>query len=162
MIVGRREEPLKEIANKNDKITYVVADVVKNEDIENIISEVKKRYGKLDVLVNNAGVAPVTPLENQTMEEFDQVFDINVKGVVNLTKQALPLLKESKGNVVNISSAVANNPLANMSVYSSSKAALNTLTIVWAKELAKYGIRVNSVAVGPIETPIYEKTALSE
>lgn len=81
--------------------------------------------------------------------------------MVDIGVQALPLLQASKGSIINISSAVANNPLPGMSVYSASKAALKTLSIVWAKELAKDGIRVNSIAVGPIETPIYEKTDLS-
>ena len=162
VIVGRSEGPLQETSNMHQNISYVVGDVSKTEDVTKLIQYVTNTFGQLDVVVNNAGVAPVVPLEAQTLEEFDRVFNINVRAVVDIAKQALPLLKASKGNIVNISSAVANNPLANMSVYSASKAAMDTLTIVWAKELAKDGIRVNSVAVGPIETPIYEKTALSE
>lgn len=106
-------------------------------------------------------MAPVTPITEQTLTEFDAVFNINVRAVVDLTTQALPLLQEIKGSIINIRSAVANQPLPNMSIYSVSKAALKTLTFVWAKELAKDGIRVNNIAVGPIETPIYEKTELS-
>ena len=106
-------------------------------------------------------MAPVTPITEQTLTEFDAVFNINVRAVVDLTTQVLPLLKEIKGSIINIRSAVANQPLPNMSIYSASKAALKTLTFVWAKELAKDGIRVNNIAVGPIETPIYEKTELS-
>ncbi|GAA0137466.1 SDR family oxidoreductase [Paenibacillus sp. YSY-4.3] len=162
VIIGRSEDTLQESANQHSNISYMVADVGNSDNLSHILSEIQNRLGKLDILINNAGVAPVTPLAEVDMSEFDNVFRVNVRGVVDLTKQALPLLKESKGNVINISSAIANNPMPNMSIYSSSKAAVTTLTKVWAKELAIDGIRVNSVAVGPIKTPIYDKAGLSE
>jgi Dehydrogenases with different specificities (related to short-chain alcohol dehydrogenases) len=161
VITGRKEAPLKETAALHGNISYIVADAGKTEDVSRILAEIKQKFNRLDIIVNNAGMAPVTPIAEQTLAEFDTVFNINVRAVVDLTTQALPLLKESKGSIVNIGSAVANQPLPNMSVYSASKAALKTLTFVWAKELAKDGIRVNNIAVGPIETPIYEKTELS-
>ena len=156
VITGRKEAPLKETAALHGNISYIVADMGKTEDVSRVLVEIKQKFNRLDIMVNNAGMAPVTPIA-----KFDTVFNINVRAVVDLTTQALPLLKESKGSIVNIGSAVANQPLPNMSVYSASKAALKTLTFVWAKELAKDGIRVNNIAVGPIETPIYEKTELS-
>ena len=162
LIIGRTEETLQEAASQHSRISYVVADIERPGDNEHIVSEIKQRYGKLDILVNNAGVAPVTPFSEMSMNEFDKVFGVNVRGPVELTKQALPLLKATKGNVINISTAIVYKPMANMSPYAGSKAALNMLTRVWAKELASEGIRVNSVGVGPIETPIYEKTELSE
>lgn len=161
VITGRKEAPLKETAALHGNISYIVADVGKTEDVSRILAEIKQKFNRLDIIVNNASMAPVTPIADQTLAEFDAVFNINVRAVVDLTTQALPLLKESKGSIVNIGSAVANQPLPNMSVYSASKAALKTLTFVWAKELAKDGIRVNNIAVGPIETPIYDKTELS-
>lgn len=161
VITGRKEAPLKETAALHGNISYIVADVGKTEDVSRILAEIKQKFNRLDIIVNNAGMAPVTPIADQTLAEFDAVFNINVRAVVDLTTQALPLLKESKGSIVNIGSAVANQPLPNMSVYSASKAALKTLTFVWVKELAKDGIRVNNIAVGPIETPIYDKTELS-
>lgn len=161
VITGRKEAPLKETAALHGNISYIVADAGKTEDVSRILAEIKQKFNRLDIIVNNAGMAPVTPIADQTLAEFDAVFNINVRAVVDLTTQALPLLKESKGSIVNIGSAVANQPLPNMSVYSASKAALKTLTFVWAKELAKDGIRVNNIAVGPIETPIYDKTELS-
>lgn len=161
VITGRKEAPLKETAALHGNISYIVADAGKTEDVSRILAEIKQKFNRLDIIVNNAGMAPVTPIAEQTLAEFYTVFNINVRAVVDLTTQALPLLKESKGSIVNIGSAVANQPLPNMSVYSASKAALKTLTFVWAKELAKDGIRVNNIAVGPIETPIYDKTELS-
>ncbi len=162
MIIGRNEDTLQESAAQNSKITYVIADIGNSDDIKHIIAEIEKRYGKLDILVNNAGMAPVTPFSEVEMSEYDNVYRVNVRGLLELTKETLPLIKATKGNIINISTALVHSPLANMSIYSSSKAAVNALTRVWAKELAKDGVRVNSVGVGPIETPIYDKTDLSE
>ncbi|TCP97317.1 NAD(P)-dependent dehydrogenase (short-subunit alcohol dehydrogenase family) [Cricetibacter osteomyelitidis] len=161
IITGRNAETLNEAAKAHQNLTALAVDVGNTDGVKTLLGEVAHRFGRLDIIVNNAGMAPVTPIGEQTLEEFDRVFNINVRAVVDLTRQALPMLKASKGRIINISSAVANQPLPNMSVYSASKAALKTLTAVWAKELAKDGIRVNSVAVGPIETPIYEKTDLT-
>lgn len=161
LVTGRKEAPLKETAALHENIAYIVADAGKSEDVARIVNEAQSRFGGLDIIVNNAGMAPVTPIAEQTLAEFDAVFNINVRAVVDITQQALPLLKASHGAIINIGSAVANQPLPNMSVYSASKAALKMLTFVWAKELAKDGIRVNNIAVGPIETPIYDKTELS-
>lgn len=161
VITGRKEAPLQEAVKLHENISYITADVGKTEDVSRILSEIQRKFDRLDIIVNNAGMAPVTPIAAQTLSEFDAVFNVNVRAVVDLTQQALPMLKASQGSIINIGSAVANQPLPNMSVYSASKAAVKTLTLVWAKELAKDGIRVNNISVGPIETPIYEKTALS-
>lgn len=162
IIVGRTEASLKETASEHGRISYIVVDIGKPDDVARVIDEIASRHGKLDVLVNNAGVAPVSPFSQLDMREHDEVFLINVRGLVDLTRQALPLLQTSRGNVINISTSVVDKPMANMATYAASKAAVNTYTRVWAKELATHGIRVNSVGVGPIQTPIYDKTELSE
>lgn len=161
VIIGRTEASLKESASQSDRISYVVADVGKTEDLARALEQTKARHGGLDILVNNAGVAPVTPFSQLDMAEYDEVFQVNVRGLVDLSRQALPLLKASKGNIVNISTSIVDKPMANMSTYGASKAAVNMFTRVWAKELAGDGVRVNSVGVGPIWTPIYKKTELS-
>jgi NAD(P)-dependent dehydrogenase (short-subunit alcohol dehydrogenase family) len=162
VITGRHEETLKESVGKNGSIRAVVADAAKPADVARVIGDVKAKEGRLDILVNNAGVAPVRPLSEATPEHVNEVLDTNVGGVVETTRQALPLLKESKGNVVNISSVVADKPFPNFSVYSASKAAVLALTRSWAQELAADGIRVNAVSPGPIETPIFGKMGLAE
>lgn len=161
IIVGRTEDTLKESAKQDNKISYIVSDIERTEDIKRLLNEVNTCFGKLDILINNAGVAPVTSFAEMSMSEYDKVFGVNVRALMDLTKQALPMLKEQKGNVINISTAIVHRPMANMSTYAGSKGAVNLLTKVWAKELALEGVRVNSVGVGPIETPIYEKTDLS-
>lgn len=161
IIIGRTETTLAEAADQHERISYQVADIGRSDDLQRVIDDIESGYGKLDILVNNAGVAPVTPFADLDMAEFDKVFQSNVRGLVELTHKALPMLKNSRGNIVNISTSIVDKPMANMAVYAASKAAVNMFTRVWAKELAADGIRVNSVGVGPIETPIYEKTDLS-
>lgn len=160
-IIGRTEATLRDAAAQHDGIAFLVADLGRSDDLARVMADISARQGRLDILVNNAGVAPVTPFAQLDMAEFDQVFQSNVRGLVDLTRQALPLLRSSRGNVINISTSIVARPMANMGIYAASKAAVNMLTRVWAKELAGDGIRVNSVGVGPIETPIYDKTDLS-
>lgn len=85
---------------------------------------------------------------------------MNVAGLIEVTRQVLPLLCEARGTIVNVASIVADQPFANMSVYAASKAAVLALTRAWAQELAPQGVRVNVVSPGPIETPIYGKMGL--
>lgn len=157
VITGRDEATLKESAAQHEAISYVAADVTSQADIDRTISEVESRHGRLDLLVNNAGIAPLLPLEHVTEEHVESVFDVNVKGLVLTTLKSLPLLKASRGGIVNISSALADRPFPGASIYSATKGAVNTLSKAWAKELAPDGIRVNIVSPGPIETPIYGK-----
>lgn len=161
LIVGRSEEPLKETASLNSNISYITADLTTDKGIDKIVKELSDRFGGLDVLVNNAGWSPVHPFEEETMEEIQRAFDINVFAVCHLVLNTLPMLKESKGNIVNISSTAIRNHLINMSVYSAAKAAVDMFTKVWAKEFAPFGVRVNSVSPGPIESPIYDKLGIS-
>ncbi|MFJ9705744.1 SDR family NAD(P)-dependent oxidoreductase [Streptomyces sp. NPDC101234] len=162
VIVGRNEDSLVSTAEGFDSLEYVVADITNTADIEAVIAHITERHGRLDVVINNAGMAPVQPLENLDMAQFDQVYAVNVRGLVDVTRQALPLLKESRGSVINLSSSLVDNPMTTMPAYSSAKAAVNQLSKVWAKDLARHGIRVNYMSVGPIESPIYDKTDQSE
>lgn len=162
LILGRTEATLQETAAANDNITYSVADLEKEADLDRIVAEIKQRYGKLDILVNNAGWAPVTPFSEVKMEEYDKVSSINVRALVNMTLHVLPLLKASRGNIINMSSVICKNHLLNMSMYAGTKAAVEIFTKIWAKELAPDGVRVNAIGVGSIETPIYGKTELSD
>lgn len=161
-LVGLDEEELRESAAFDSKMAYMAGDITKEETLDKVTAEIKNRYGRLDILVNNAGWAPVTPLATVKMEEYDRVFAINVRALVNMTIHVLPLLKESRGNIINMSSAVCENHLLNMSMYAGTKAAVEIFTKIWAKELAKDGVRVNALSIGSIETPIYGKADLSE
>ena len=162
LIVGRTETTLVETAAYSDKISYLAIDLESEDGIRTIIRTVGERYGRLDILVNNAGWAPVTPFATMKIDEYDKVFAINVRAVVMLTQACLPMIKAAKGNILNVTTTMTTTPIATMANYAASKAAVYTMTRAWAKELAKDGVRVNSLGVGPIETPIYGKTELSD
>ena len=161
VITGRNETTLKEAAELHGDIEYVVADVSKTEDVQKVLKHVEDKYGKLDILVNNAGIAKFLPLADVDLEHIDEQFNTNVRGLVDMTRQALPLLIASKGSVINNASVVADDPMMGGSVYSATKAAVVALTKSWARELAGEGVRVNVVSPGPIETPIFGKTGMA-
>ncbi len=162
LITGRNENTLIESAAQHDNIDWVISDVSKHADVTKTITHIKNTYKRLDVLVNNAGVATPIPFEQITLEHYDDIFNINVRGLIDMTLRSLPLLKESKGNIINIASIVADDPFPGFSIYSASKGAVITLTKGLAKEFAEYGIRVNAISPGPIETPLFNKMGLSE
>jgi NAD(P)-dependent dehydrogenase (short-subunit alcohol dehydrogenase family) len=163
VITGRREAPLRASAERHARITYVVADIGKPADAARTIGEVRARLGRLDTLVNNAGVMEMVPLADASVDHVRRTWETNVLGLVETTRLALPLLRESKGTIVNLATIVADQPFANMSVYCATKAAVLALTRAWAQELGPEGIRVNAVSPGPIATPMFsaEKLGIS-
>ncbi len=120
-------------------------------DSQALIDEVIKSTGKLDILVNNAGVFEMAALEQIDVQHYERVFDVNVKGVIATTTAALKKLSDG-GRIINISSVAAHHSMAGASVYSATKAALNTLTRIWAQELGARRITVNGVAPGSTTT----------
>ncbi|MDJ0521757.1 MAG: glucose 1-dehydrogenase [Planctomycetota bacterium] len=162
VITGRSEGTLTESAGQHESIRHVVADVTSEDDINRTIESVKSENGRLDVLVNNAGIAPPGPLAEVDAAHIDALLGVNVKGLVLTTKAALPLLSDGGGAVINISSAVGDRPMPGFSVYSATKGAVNTLSKAWARELAPAGIRVNIVSPGPIETPLFDALQMSQ
>jgi NAD(P)-dependent dehydrogenase (short-subunit alcohol dehydrogenase family) len=162
LITGRNENTLIESAAQHENIDWVISDVSSHDDVIKTVAHINKAYKRLDVLVNNAGIAPVVPFEQVTLEHYDKVYNVNVRGLIDMTQASLSLLKENKGNIINISSIVADDPFPGFSIYSSSKGAVITFSKGLAKELAGYGIRVNAVSPGPIETPLFNKMGLSE
>lgn len=123
-----------------------------SDSIEENINDVISRFGKIDILVNNAGITDTKSLLNTTDFDFQNMFDVNVFGLVRVTRAVLKYMKETGGSIINTSSMVGINGGKNQSAYSASKFAVNGLTISWAKELGEYNIRVNAVAPGVVET----------
>lgn len=162
LITGRNEDNLKASADQHENISYFIADVSDPADTAKTIKHVEQTYGALDILVNNAGVALPAPLEHSSLEDFDLLFNTNVRGLYEITRQALPMLEKSKGVILSTASGAAVLPTANAAAYSATKAAVVALTKAWAKELAPKGIRVNVVSPGLTETPAWGKTGLSE
>lgn len=162
LITGRREKTLKQSSTRHDNIDYLVADITKSKDVEAMIKAIEQRLGHLNVLVNNAGVAPMQTFEQTILKDFDDTFAVNVRGLLHVSLNCLPLLKKAWGCIVNISSVAGTRPIAPMFAYSASKAAVDNMTRSMAQDLVAHGVRVNAVSPGPIETPIFNKMDLSE
>ena len=141
-----------EIAANGGKAIAVQGDVSRADDVRRLFAAAKEAFGALDVLVNNAGVFQFAPLEAVTEDEFHREFNTNVLGLLLATQEALKHFGPSGGNVINISSIVSTNPVANSVVYSATKGAVDTITRALAKELGERKIRVNAIAPGGVET----------
>lgn len=141
-----------DIVKAGGKAVAVQGDVAKSADVEKLFAEAKKAYGRVDVLVNNAGVYQFAPLEEVTAELFHRQFDINVLGLLQASREAVKYFGAEGGNIINISSVVSQLGLPGSSVYAATKGAVDTITQVLAKELAPRKIRVNSINPGGVET----------
>jgi 3-oxoacyl-[acyl-carrier protein] reductase len=141
-----------EIAARDGKAVAVQGDVSKAADVKRLFAETKRAFGPLDVLVNNAGVYAFEPLEAVSEGEFHRQFNTNVLGPLLTTQQALNHFRPEGGSVINVSSVVSENPVPNSVVYSTTKAALDSITRVLALELGPRQIRVNAIAPGGVET----------
>ncbi|MGB2636078.1 MAG: glucose 1-dehydrogenase [Candidatus Acidiferrum sp.] len=161
-ISGRNQKTLEEAAKSlGNGVLAVKADTAKLEDIGQFLGEVNKKFGKIDVLFVNAGVAKFAPLNETPEAIFDEQFDINIKGAYFTIQKALPYLNDGASIVFNTSVAGSTGTPAT-SAYSATKAALRSLTRTAAAELAERKIRVNAVAPGPIVTPIFGRTGLPQ
>ncbi len=153
---------VKRITDKGGKAVAVQADVSKPGDITRLFAETKRAYGQLDVLVNNAGVYEFSPLESVTVEHFHKQFDLNVLGLLLTTQEAVKLIGNKGGSILNISSIVGPMPVASASVYSATKAAVDAITVSLSKELGPKKIRVNSLNPGMVETDGFRSAGLAE
>jgi 3-oxoacyl-[acyl-carrier protein] reductase len=141
-----------EIKAKGGKAVAVQGDFSKKEDIGKVFGEVKKTFGRLDTLVNNAGVYTFTPLEQVTAEEYYRIFDLNVLGLLLASKESLKYFGPEGGSIINIGSVVSSLTPPGSSVYTATKGAVDAITHVLAKELGPKNIRVNSINPGMVET----------
>jgi 3-oxoacyl-[acyl-carrier protein] reductase len=146
------EKVVAEITGKGGKAVAVQADVASPEDIRRLFAETKRAFGRLDVLVNNAGVYDFAPLEAITPEHFHRQFDLNVLGLILTTQEAVKHFGPEGGSVVNISSVVGKLALPNATVYSATKAAVDSVTRTLSAELGPKKVRVNAVNPGMVVT----------
>lgn len=146
------EKTARAVTDAGGKAVVIGGSVAVAADRDALFAEVKERFGRIDVLVNNAGVYGMFPLEAAEESEFDRQYNTNVKGLLFTTKTALPLFGPDGGSVINVSSVVATRSFPNSSVYASTKGAVDTITRVLSAELGPKKIRVNSLSPGLIKT----------
>jgi NAD(P)-dependent dehydrogenase (short-subunit alcohol dehydrogenase family) len=162
VISGRDQKTLDEaVENIGDSAVAVRADVSKLGDLDKLYKIVADKFGKIDVLFANAGIAKFAPVADSGEALFDEQFDVNVKGVYFTIQKALPLLNDGASIIIN-SSVVNETGIANGSVYAATKAAVRSFARTLTAELVGRGIRVNVVSPGPIVTPIFGRTGLSK
>ena len=146
------DKAVADIKAKGGKAVAVRGDVSKVEDVKTLVAETRKAFGRLDVLVNNAGVYKFAPLEEISEAEYQRQFGVNVLGPLQTTREALPLFGPQGGSVINISSIVSRMGIPGSAVYAGTKGALDTITQVLARELGARKIRVNSINPGMVES----------
>ena len=160
IITGRNKERVEKAAQELS-VTGIVADVKNISAIENLAEQVKKDFGNIDILFVNAGIFQPAPIGQISEEMFDHQMNINFKGAVFTTEKFLPILNNG-ASIINLSSVNAYTGMPNTAIYAASKAALNSYTRTAATELAPRKIRINAVNPGPIATPIFSKTGMSD
>ena len=160
VITGRNKQAVEKAAAELG-VTGIVADQSDLDQIGRLAAEVKEKFGKIDVLFLNAGLATFSPVETATEEHYDTIMNLNVKGVYFTVQKFLPIINDG-GSIIFTTSVNAVLGMPDSSVYAASKAALLSINKVLARELAPRKIRVNAVSPGPIATPIYGKLGLTE
>lgn len=169
VITGRNQDSLNNVAKQCEEISPtklkplpIIADMNKENDIENIVKATIDHFKKLDVLINNAGVLESGTIETTSLEQYDRVMNVNVRGPYYLTMLTVPHLIESKGSIVNVSSVTGMRSFPNVLAYCMSKSALDQFTRCVALELAAKGVRVNAVNPGVIATGLHKKGGMDE
>lgn len=162
VIHGRNKKTLDEAAAAIGNNTLAVqGDVANLADLDALFAKISDRHKKIDILVANAGIAGFTPIDQVNEKTFDEISDINFKGLFFTVQKAVPLL--NKGASIILVSSVANQMgMATFSVYSATKAAVRSLSRTLSAELLPKGIRVNTLSPGPIETPIFDRMGMTK
>ena len=169
-LTGRNEANLKRTSDecvhvqpaKTEQPLMVRADVTSEADVNKLVDATIKKFGRLHILVNNAGINERGSIESTSLEQYDRIMNVNVRSVYHLTMLCVPYLIKTRGNIVNVSSIAGSRSLSNEIAYSVSKSALDQLTSCAALDLASKGVRVNSVNPGFIFTDIHTRGGMSD
>ncbi|MAU58574.1 MAG: short-chain dehydrogenase [Flavobacteriaceae bacterium] len=139
--------------NDNLKTKTIITDITNNQDVTKILNSIPK---KIDILINNAGIGLVGNIENTDEKDFDKIFEVNVKGLFNITKVIIPRMKQNGGSIINMASTAAIVGIDDRFAYSASKGAVMSMTNSIAKDYLSYGIRCNSISPGRVHTPFVD------
>jgi len=166
VLVGRNHENLAAVENEikaqGAENLIVAADLYAVGAAQKIITAVMEKFSRLDVLVNAAGIIANGTIENTTLQDWDQMMDVNVRVIFQLMQAATPALIQTRGNIVNVSSVTGTRSFPNVLAYCVSKAALDQLTRCAALELAAKGVRVNAVNPGVVITNLHRRSGFDE
>ena len=159
LFVARREEPLKEAVARLEgfDVSWFSADVTKTEDVKAMVATALERYGKIDILINNAGTTYRCPMEEFPDEEYDRIININMRSCFLCTKYVgQEMLKNGKGSIINIGSGAGGHAIRNSAAYCTSKGGMVMMTKASAADWATKGVRVNIIMPGTFFTPLLE------
>jgi NAD(P)-dependent dehydrogenase (short-subunit alcohol dehydrogenase family) len=164
--VGRNEKELSalrdQVQGKKGAIKVHLADIRETTQVERLINNTIQNFGQIDVLVNSAGIIMNGTIENTTLDDWDKMFNINLRSVFFVMQKCLPHLEKTKGNIVNVSSVAGTRSFPNILSYCVSKAAIDQLTRCAALELAPKGVRVNAVNPGVVVTNLHKRGGMAD
>lgn len=163
ILVGRTEKTLRDtqnlIVHQGGKAAFFTADITSDQQVTTLVTTILNQYGHVDILVNNAGISKEYTLLDMPISVWDDIYNTNLRSVMLLTKALLPSMVERKcGNIVNIGSGAALRGLPGSIAYSVSKAGVVCFTQTLGDEVRKYGIRVNVLCPGPVDTEMFQKS----
>ncbi|GMT26966.1 hypothetical protein PFISCL1PPCAC_18263, partial [Pristionchus fissidentatus] len=168
-ITGRNEAALNNVKEEcikkgasADNILITVGDIGDKSVAEKLVNDTVAKFGRIDTLVNSAGIIVNGAVIDCPLEKFDDVFNVNVRSLIQLTQLALPHIIKSKGTIVNVSSIAGPCPFPNVAYYCMSKSAVDQFTKCLALEMAPHGVRVNAVCPGVIVTDIHKRGGMNE
>ena len=162
VVIGARradriEALAKEITDKGGKALAVTTDVTKREDVKALVDKAVDTYGRIDVLLNNAGLMPLAPLERLKFDEWDQMVDVNIKGVLNGIAAALPYMTEQKdGHIINVSSVYGHKVEPGAAVYCGTKFAVRAISEGLRQEVKPYNLRTTIISPGAVATELLD------
>lgn len=162
VVVGARRADkldalIAEISAQGGKAVSVATDVTKREDLQKLVDTAVATYGRIDVLINNAGIMPLSPLERLKVDEWDQMIDVNLKGVLYGIAAALPYMKEQKsGHIINLSSVAGHKLFGGSAVYSATKFGVRAISEGLRQEVKPYNIRTTIISPGAVKTELLE------
>ncbi len=164
--LGRNEGELNsvrdEVRNEEGSVRIHLGDITELTQVDRLVSETVAHFGRIDVLVNSAGIIKNGNIENTTLDDWDKMMNINVRSMFYMMQKCVPHLEATKGNIVNVSSVTGKRAFPNVLAYCVSKAATDQLTRCSALELAPKGIRVNAVNPGVVVTNLHKRGGMTE
>jgi len=161
VVAARRVERLDalvaEIAQAGGQAVAVAADVAQREDLQKLVDVAVKQYGRIDVLINNAGLMPLSPLERLKLDEWDRMIDVNLRGVLHGIAAALPYMKQQRsGQIINTASVAGHKVFPTAAVYCATKFAVRALSEGLRQEVKPYNIRTTVVSPGAVSTELLD------